>query len=274
MSLKNITDTITSHGLLPNKKLGQHFLFDTGIIDRIVNIVSGLDQKIILEIGPGPGGLTSSLLQHGAKKVIAIEVDPRCIKVLTPLVELFPNRLEILNTDAIIFREEDYSNDKMTIVSNLPYNIGTLLLLKWLDKINLFDEIVVMLQKEVISRICAKPGTHHYGRLSVICQWLCDVEHIFDVEPEYFIPPPKVASSIVRLKPRSKALFGCKQKTLEKVCEHAFGMRRKMLKSSLKRLMPDAENVLLSLYINPQFRAEQLTIEEFCKIASYIDSIA
>lgn len=269
---KNIFDIISSNRISPNKKLGQHFLFDIGIIDKIVNTVPNLRYKTILEIGPGPGGLTSSLLQHGAKKVIAVEVDQRCIDVLNQLATAFPNKLRVLNTDATILKEEELGFNKLTIVANLPYNIGTHLLIKWLNKIQLFDEIVIMLQKEVAVRICAKPNTKNYGRLSIMSQWVCEVDLLFDVEPEYFVPPPKVLSSVVRLKPRMQPLFTCSKLALEKVCEHAFGMRRKMIKSSLKRLIPDIEKVLLELSINPQYRAEQLTIKEFCKIARFIDS--
>lgn len=269
--LPSLKEVIQKHNLLPDKNLGQHFLLDSSITDQIVLAVGSLKGKTILEIGPGPGGLTRSILASEAEKVVAIETDIRCIAALLEIRAIAGERLEVIQDDALKFDETTVSNQKFTIIANLPYNIGTLLLLKWLEKPEFFESIVVMLQKELVDKIVAQPKTKSYGRLSVLCQWLCEAESIFNVEPFHFYPPPKVDSAVIMLNPRIKPLYACNRKILERVTTQAFGMRRKVIRTSLKGILgPDAEEKLRALDINPMSRAEELSVEQFCKIANNI----
>lgn len=263
--LPSLRSTIKDFGLEPNKKMGQNFLLDTHITDQIINAVGDLTDKVVLEIGAGPGCLTRSILASNAKKIIAVETDVRCIAALEQLQLVSNGRLHIINGDALKIKENELGADKLTIISNLPYNIGTALMLKWLETPELYDSITVMLQKEVVDRICASTRTSDYGRLSVICQWLCHCESLFDIEPENFYPPPKVISSVVKLVPRATPLFTCDRNKLEKITQQAFGMRRKMLRSALKPLFAEAD--IIKAGIDPTMRAEELTIEEFCRLA-------
>ena len=268
-SLPPLREVVRKHKLLPDKKLGQHFLLDSSITDQIVLSAGSLKGKFILEIGPGPGGLTRSLLASQAEKVVAVETDARCIAALNEIKTITGDRLEVINTDALKFDESSITNEKITIIANLPYNIGTALLLKWLERPQLFDSIIIMLQKEVVDKMIAQPKAKNYGRLSILCQWLCEVETVFDLEPFYFYPPPKVDSSVIRLVPRTKLIYPCERKLLERITAQAFGMRRKIIKTSLKGILgSDAAEKLGSLGINPNCRAEELSVEQFCRIAN------
>ena len=217
----------------------------------------------VIEIGPGPGGLTRALLETGARKVLAVEKDSRCVAALRELSASYPGRLEVIEADALGTDVQALTSPPRRVVANLPYNIATPLLLGWLRRITDFDGLTLMFQKEVAGRLVAQPGGKAYGRLSVITQWLAEVRHEFNVSKQVFTPPPKVASSVVSVIPRPAPLAPADWQALETVTAAAFGQRRKMLRSSLKPLGLD----LGALGIEPTVRAEDLSVEEFCAIA-------
>ncbi len=266
-SLPSIKDTVKIYGIKPDKKLGQNFLFDLGITDQIVISAGDLTGKTVLEIGPGPGALTRSILASNAHKVFAVEMDERCISGLKELERLSDSRLEVLKNDALQIKESDLTTDKIYVIANLPYNIGTALIFKWLDNLNLFSGFTLMLQKEVVERICAKPSNHDYGKLSILIQIKATTEKVFDVDPEFFFPPPKVTSSIIRIIPREKAIHEFNEDRLEKILKAAFSHRRKMIRTTLNSVFPNIEETLLQLNINPTSRAEDLSPIEYCKLS-------
>lgn len=271
-NLPSIRELIKIHKLAPEKKLGQNFLMDQSITDHIVNYSCDLTGKTVLEIGPGPGLLTRSLLYSKAKKIFAIERDDRCIKALKHLEEISEGRLELIAEDALRFDENSLTKEKLIIIANLPYNIGTALLLKWLENINKFEHIIIMLQKEVVLRLIADEKDSHYGRLSILVQLLCDTEALFDIDPSNFYPAPKVISTVVRLTPLTKQRYDCNIATLAKITAAAFGQRRKMLRSSLKSIFPNPDEILESIGIDSKKRAEHVSVKEFTLIANKLDS--
>jgi 16S rRNA (adenine1518-N6/adenine1519-N6)-dimethyltransferase len=221
----------------------------------------------VLEVGPGPGGLTRALLAAGAARVIAIERDPRCIAALMELAAAAPDRLEVIEADALRLDIAQLGVDRLVAVANLPYNIGTPLLLRWLDRIELFESLVLMFQREVAERLAAAPGTAAYGRLSVLVQWLCEVRIALHLPGRAFVPPPQVASSLVQLTPRPRPLAPADKPTLERVLAAAFGQRRKMLRVSLKSLTDDPSALLEAAGVPATARAEEIDIEGFCRLA-------
>ena len=221
----------------------------------------------MLEVGPGPGGLTRALLAAGAARVIAIERDRRCIAALSELAAAAPGRLELIEADALRVDVADLGVDHIVAISNLPYNIGTPLLLKWLDRVALFDQLVLMFQREVAERLAAAPGSGAYGRPSVLVQWLCEVEIVMHLPGGAFVPPPQVASSLVRLTPRSQPLAPADKRSLERVLAAAFGQRRKMLRVSLRSLRIDAAELLAAAEVPPTARAEEIDVLGFCRLA-------
>ncbi len=266
-NLPPLRDVIAAHDLRAEKKLGQNFLLDSNITDKIAQSAGNLTEKTVFEIGPGPGGLTRSLLKAGAKKVIAVEFDPRAVAALQDLINRAEGRLTVIEGDAL---KTDLSalapKGPRAIVANLPYNIATPLLINWLRQIyeeNAFSSMTLMFQKEVVQRICAAPGTKSYGRLSVLSQWLCDCRRAFDLPPSAFTPPPKVTSSIVQLTPKALPEKQPDFKSVEKLTAAAFGQRRKMIRSSLKDYLPALEKA----GIDPTLRAEQLSISQFIALA-------
>ena len=261
-----LRDVIKRYGLGARKSFGQHFLLDLNLCARIARAAGNLAGVNVIEIGPGPGGLTRALLDAGAGTLTAIERDSRCINALAELSAAHPERLKIIEADALDIDVTALTPKPRRIVANLPYNVATPLLLGWLGQITAFDGLTLMFQKEVAERLTAKPGSKSYGRLSIITQWLCEARHEFNVSKQAFTPPPKVASSIVTLIPRAKPLAQADQKSLEAVTAQAFGQRRKMLRSSLKTLNLD----FAALGIEPTARAEELTVEQFCAIANTI----
>jgi 16S rRNA (adenine1518-N6/adenine1519-N6)-dimethyltransferase len=263
MTLPSIAAHAKIHGITPQKKLGQNFIFDASLCDKIVRAAPSLKKHHVLEIGPGPGGLTRSILETQPLKLTVIEKDPRCLALLEDIKALYPN-LEVIQGDALRINLESLEALKLIIISNLPYNIGTELLFRWLDYADLVESMTLMLQKEVVERICAKHGSKIYGKLSVMCQVMADVRKEFDVSPKAFYPEPKVHSSIVTIKP--KALLPSKA-IIEKVREithFAFIGRRKMLRSSLKFI---PESVFTDLGIDTQSRAENVSPDEYLKLA-------
>ena len=272
-TLPPLREIIETHGLAARKSLGQHFLLDTNLTDKIARAAGPMDGVTVMEVGPGPGGLTRSLLAQGAQ-VIAIEQDARFIKALSSLSEAYPGRLHLIEDDALKIDEMAHlaNHDTRTtkLVSNLPYNVGTALLIKWLSIESWppwYASMTLMFQKEVADRITAHPGSKSYGRLSVLCQWRCQVDKVFDVPARAFTPPPKVDSSVVHFTPNPHAQDHQIFLALEKVTQAAFGQRRKMLRASLKSVFPSALETLEQLEIDPTLRAENLTIPDFEALA-------
>jgi len=258
------------HGIEPSKKLGQNFLFDISLCEKIARGAGDIEGKIILEVGPGPGGLTRAILGYKPSKLIVIEKDSRCSALIEDIKAIYP-ALELINGDALDIKLSDLDNSmKITIIANLPYNVGTELVFRWLDEIKNIDSITVMLQKEVVDRICAKPGTKTYGRLSIMCQLRCEVEKLFDVSKEAFYPPPKVTSSVVHMVPKENQLSGELVDMVRNITQIAFSARRKMIKGALQKLSPDIENILKVAAISPTLRAENLSIEDYIKIATVL----
>jgi 16S rRNA (adenine1518-N6/adenine1519-N6)-dimethyltransferase len=258
---------IARFGLRADKRLGQHFLLDPMLLAKIARAAGDLRGRTVLEVGPGPGGLTRALLDAGAARVIAIERDPRCIAALLELAAKAAPRLEVIEADALTFDLADLGADRIIAVANLPYNIGTALLLQWLDRIDRFEALTLMFQREVAERLAAPPGAPAYGRLSVIVQWLCDVRILLHLPARAFVPPPQVASSLVGLRPRGQPLAPADKPTLERVLAAAFGKRRKMLRASLKSLIPDPGRLLEAAGVPPTARAEEIDVAGFCRLA-------
>jgi len=275
-SLPPLREVIRRHGLSARKSLGQNFLLDLNLAMRIARTAGPLDGVTVLEIGPGPGGLTRALLALGASLVIAIECDERAIAAIEEIAAHYPGRLEIIAADALNFDPWAHSPfDRARIVANLPYNIATALLVKWLSVEPWppwYDSAVLMFQREVAERIVAQHGSSSYGRLSVLAQWRCEARIAFDVNASAFVPPPKVKSSLVRFVPRATPL-PCDRATLEAVTQAAFGQRRKMLRSSLRTLDVDAAALLANAGIAPTRRAEELAVEEFCALARALSGL-
>jgi 16S rRNA (adenine1518-N6/adenine1519-N6)-dimethyltransferase len=269
-ALPSLREVIRAHGLSARKSLGQNFLLDLNLIDRIARAAGPLDGVQVVEIGPGPGGLTRALLAHGAARVIGIERDERCVAALEELHAREPGRLTIVSGDALEVDPRAHLGPGPTrIVANLPYNIATPLLVRWLmrDWPPWFDSLVLMFQREVAERIVAAPDSEHYGRLAVLAGWRTEAKILFDINRSAFVPPPKVTSSVVRLVPRPAPL-ACDPKALERVTAAAFGQRRKMLRQSLRTLGGDTAALLARTGIEPTKRAEELTVAEFVSLAN------
>ncbi len=271
-ALPPLREVIAAHGLNARKRLGQHFLLDLNLTAKIARAAGPLSEVTVLEVGPGPGGLTRALLSEGAKRVIAVERDPRCIEALKPLVAACPGRLEVLEADALTLEETTLPGliPPVRIVANLPYNISTALLVKWLATEKWppwYDNMTLMFQKEVAERLQAHPGTRTYGRLSVLAQWRCQVHSLFDIPARAFTPPPKVDSSLVHLTPRAQDQPSALAAAMMRVTAAAFGQRRKMLRSSLRRLGPDSAALLEAAGLDPTQRAEQIDIAGYERLA-------
>jgi 16S rRNA (adenine1518-N6/adenine1519-N6)-dimethyltransferase len=274
--LPPLRDVIERHGLAAKKSLGQNFLFDLNLTRRIARAALPIDNCTIVEIGPGPGGLTRALLLEGAQHIIAIERDERAIAALAEIQQAYPERLTVVSGDALKQNWTQLVSGPAKIVANLPYNIATPLLIQWLSGAwpPWYQSLTLMFQKEVAMRIAAAPGSDDYGRLSVLCQWRCQAKRLFDVNRSAFTPPPKITSSIVQLVPRPDPQPACRIESLEQITAAAFGQRRKMLRSSLKSVFDDAEHVLTAVGIDPQKRAEELTIAQFGELAMALQSRA
>jgi 16S rRNA (adenine1518-N6/adenine1519-N6)-dimethyltransferase len=262
-----LREVIARHGLGARKALGQNFLLDLNLTGRIARAAAPLDGIEVCEIGPGPGGLTRALLAAGAGRVVAIERDERCVAALAELAEAYPGRLEIVAGDALELDPAALTAAPRKIVANLPYNIATPLLLRWLPGIAAYESLTLMFQKEVALRLAAAPRSKDYGRLSVVTQWLAEPLLQFDIPPRAFVPPPKVTSTVVRLLPRPQPLAPCRREDLERVTASAFGQRRKMLRQSLKSLGGDPGPLLEAAGIPPTARAEEIGVEGFCALA-------
>ena len=267
--LPPLREVIRASGLSAKKSLGQNFLLDLNLTARIARAGGALQGVTVVEVGPGPGGLTRALLAEGARRVIAIERDDRAIAALEEIAARYPGRIEIVPGDALEFNARGHLNgERARVIANLPYNIATALLIGWLTEPwpPWYDALVLMFQREVALRIVAAPGSKTYGRLSVLANWRCETKMLFDVAPSAFVPPPKVTSSVVRLTPRPVP-FACDSAALQRVTEAAFGQRRKMLRQSLKSLGVDALALLQAAGIEPTARAEEIPVEGFVELA-------
>ena len=268
--LPPLREVIRQHGLRAKKSLGQNFLLDLNLTARIARAAGPVDGVDVVEVGPGPGGLTRALLAAGARRVIAVERDDRAIAALEQIAGRYPGRLEIVAGDALDFDAAPLVGDAPArVVANLPYNIATALLVRWLALEPWppwYDRLVLMFQREVAERIVATSGSKSYGRLSVLVGWRCEARIRFDVAGKAFVPPPKVTSSLVELVPRKKPLV-CERRALERVTEAAFGQRRKMLRQSLKSLGTEPLALLEAAGIEPTARAEDVPVEGFVALA-------
>ena len=261
-----LSAVIAYYGLQPRRALGQHFLLDPSLCGKIARAAQPGTPTVILEVGPGPGGLTRALLAAGAARVVAVEKDRRCVAALGELSAHCPGRLEIVEGDALAFDIAALGSARVGIVANLPYNVGTRLLLRWLERVERIESMTLMFQKEVAARITATGG-RDYGGLSVRAQWLCSCERLFDVSPRAFVPPPGVVSTVVRLVPRAIPLAPADPDALDAVTRAAFGQRRKMLRRALHGLTPEPLALLRSAGISPEARAEMLSVADFCALA-------
>jgi 16S rRNA (adenine1518-N6/adenine1519-N6)-dimethyltransferase len=273
--LPPLREVIATHGLTAKKSLGQNFLLDLNLTAKIARQAGDLSASDVLEVGPGPGGLTRGLLAEGARKVLAVEKDARAMGPLAEIAAHYPGRLEVLNADALAIDPTAYLTPPIRVVANLPYNIGTELLVRWLTPKSwppFWQSLTLMFQKEVANRIVAKPGSKAYGRLAILAQWRTDARVVLELPPEAFTPPPKVHSAVVHFVALPEPRFPARAATLQHLTATAFQQRRKMLRASLKGLHPEIERVLESVDIKPTSRAEEIDLEHFCALARALDA--
>ncbi|MCB5176101.1 16S rRNA (adenine(1518)-N(6)/adenine(1519)-N(6))-dimethyltransferase RsmA [Microvirga lenta] len=273
--LPPLREVVRAHGLMAKKSLGQNFLFDLNLTSRIARSAGPLEDATIIEVGPGPGGLTRAILAAGAKRVIAIERDSRCMPVLAEIAAHYPGRLEVVEADALEFDPRPMvGKGTVRIISNLPYNVGTALLTGWLTTESWppwWSSLTLMFQREVAERIVAdESDPKDYGRLGVLCGWRTQARILFDVPPSAFVPPPKITSSVVHLTPRPEPL-PCRIGALEAVTRAAFGQRRKMLRQSLKSITPDPSAVIAAAGLEEKTRAENVPVEGYVALANALD---
>ncbi len=269
-SLPPLREVIETHQLLARKSLGQNFLLDLNLTAKIARQAGDLSECDVLEIGPGPGGLTRGLLAEGARRVLAVEKDSRCIPALAEISDAYPGRLQVIEGDALEVNPLTHLTPPIRIAANLPYNVGTELLVRWLTPKAwppFWQSLTLMFQREVAERIVAVPGSKAYGRLALLAQWRADARIVLSLPPEAFSPPPKVHSAVVHLKALEAPRYPADAGTLNKVVAAAFNQRRKMLRASLKSVSPDIEDHLNAVGIPPTERAEQVGLEDFCALA-------
>ncbi len=271
--LPPLREVIAAHGLAARKALGQNFLLDLNLTGRIARTAGDLGACDVLEIGPGPGGLTRALLTEGARKVLAIERDERCLPALAEIAAVWPGRLQVIEGDALRIDPLAHLTPPVQVVANLPYNVGTELLVRWMTPAQwppFWTGMTLMFQKEVAERIVARPGSKAYGRLAVLVQWRADARIAFELPPRAFTPPPKVTSAVVRIERLEAPRFPADPQILQRVTALAFGQRRKMLRASLRPLGGDVEALLTEAGIPPTERAEQVSLEGFCRLARLV----
>ena len=272
-NLPPLKDVISKYEIRAKKSLGQNFLLDLNLTSKIARYAGNLKQSDVLEIGPGPGGLTRSLLNEGARQVVSIEKDNRCIAALEEIQSLFPGRLKLLQGDALTMNVTQYLTYPIKIIANLPYNIGTELLVRWLNSKNwpsFWQSMTLMFQKEVANRIVARPGSKAYGRLSVMSQWRCNTKIAFNIPATAFTPPPKVESAVVHFEALNEPKFPAEVDKLEFVVSKAFNQRRKMLRGALKGHFINVEEGLFSIGVLPTKRAENITVQEYCAMSQIL----
>jgi 16S rRNA (adenine1518-N6/adenine1519-N6)-dimethyltransferase len=269
-NLPPLRDVIETHELRARKSLGQNFLLDLNLTAKIARQAGDLTGCDVLEIGPGPGGLTRGLLSEGARRVLAIEKDPRCLPALAEISDAYPDRLQVIEGDALEIDPLQFLKPPIRVAANLPYNVGTELLVRWLtpkDWPPYWQSLTLMFQREVAHRIVAEPGSKAYGRLALLAQWRADAQIVLNLPPEAFTPPPKVSSAVVHLTALPQPRFPADAAVLNRVVAAAFNQRRKMLRAALKGVAPDIEDRLLAAGIQPTERAEQVSLEGFCALA-------
>ncbi|MDX1780429.1 MAG: 16S rRNA (adenine(1518)-N(6)/adenine(1519)-N(6))-dimethyltransferase RsmA [Thalassovita sp.] len=269
-NLPPLREVIDTHGIAAKKSLGQNFLLDLNLTAKIARLAGDLSECDVLEIGPGPGGLTRGLLAEGARKVLAIEKDSRCMPALEEIAAAYPDRLQVINGDALEVDPLQHLTPPIRIAANLPYNVGTELLVRWLTPKEwppFWTSLTLMFQKEVAERIVAEPGSKAYGRLAILAQWRTEARIVLHLPPEAFNPPPKVHSAVVNLTALPEPRFPADPKKLEQVVARAFNQRRKMLRAALKGMAPDIEDRLIASGIKPTDRAETVGLEQFCALA-------
>ncbi|WP_136635515.1 16S rRNA (adenine(1518)-N(6)/adenine(1519)-N(6))-dimethyltransferase RsmA [Pseudooceanicola onchidii] len=268
--LPPLREVIAQHGLAAKKSLGQNFLLDLNLTAKIARQAGDLTGCDVLEIGPGPGGLTRGLLAEGARRVLAIEKDARCLPALAEVAAAYPGRLEVVNGDALDIDPLTQLTPPIRVAANLPYNVGTELLVRWLTPPEwppFWQSLTLMFQREVADRIVATPGSKAYGRLALLASWRADARIVINLPPEAFSPPPKVSSAVVHLTALPEPRYPADPKVLERVVAMAFNQRRKMLRAALKGLGPDIEDRLVAAGIKPTDRAETVSLEQFCALA-------
>ena len=269
-ALPSLSRVIAAHGLSARKSMGQNFLLDLNLTSKIARQAGDLSACDVLEIGPGPGGLTRGLLAEGARRVLAIEKDARCLAALAEVAEAAGGRLQVIHGDALQVDPLQHLTPPIRVVANLPYNVGTELLVRWLTPADwppFWTSLTLMFQREVAERIVAVPGSKAYGRLALLAQWRADPRIVLHLPPEAFTPPPKVSSAVVHLTARAAPRFPADPKILERVVAKAFNQRRKMLRAALKGAAPDIEDRLIAAGIAPTDRAETVDLERFCALA-------
>ena len=273
--LPPLREVIAAHGLSAKKALGQNFILDLNLTSRIARAAGDLAGSDILEVGPGPGGLTRGLLAEGARKVVAVEKDPRCLPALAEIAAHYPGRLEVIQGDALEVDLSGRLSRPVRIVANLPYNVGTELLIRWLSPPEwppFWTSLTLMFQREVAERIVARAGDDAYGRLAILAQWRAEPRIVLDLPPQAFVPPPKVSSAVVHLDALPAPRFPADARTLSRVTAAAFGQRRKMLRASLRGLSPDIEAHLEAVGVPPTERAERVPLEAFCALARRLET--
>jgi len=270
-ALPPLRETIAAHDLDAKKRFGQHFLLDLNLTRRIARAAAPLNEGTVIEVGPGPGGLTRALLLEGAASVVAVELDRRAIGALRELEAAADGHLALVEADALQVEPAALGPAPRRIVANLPYNVSTPLLVRWLHAADDLTDMVLMFQKEVVDRLVASPRSKDYGRLSVLAQHVCEVRRLFDIPASAFVPPPKVVSSVARLTPRPAADRLADLRPLERLTAAAFGQRRKMLRGSLAGLFGDPTAVLTELGLSPTARAEELSVADFVRLAGRLD---
>ncbi|MGY6705846.1 16S rRNA (adenine(1518)-N(6)/adenine(1519)-N(6))-dimethyltransferase RsmA [Roseinatronobacter sp.] len=269
-ALPPLRDVIRTHDLRAKKSFGQNFLLDLNLTARIARAAGDLQNCDILEVGPGPGGLTRGLLAEGARSVLAIEKDPRCLPALAEIAGAYPGRLQIIEGDALAVDPLAHLTPPVKVVANLPYNVGTELLIRWMTPAQwppFWDSLTLMFQREVAERIVARPGSKAYGRLALMVQWRADARVVLHLPPEAFTPPPKVSSAVVHITRLTEPRFPADARVLETVVAAAFNQRRKMLRAALRGLHPQIEDLLQQVGIAPTARAEEIGLEGFCALA-------
>ncbi len=273
--LPPLREVIRAHDLVAKRQLGQNFILDLNLTAKIARSAGDLSGCDVLEVGPGPGGLTRGLLAEGARRVLAVEKDARCLPALQEIAAAAPGRLEVLLGDALQVDVRAHLTPPIKVVANLPYNVGTELLIRWLSPPvwpPYWTSLTLMFQKEVAERIVAKPSSAHYGRLALLAQWRCNVAIVMTLPPEAFTPAPKVHSAVVQLTALPGTRFPCDFVVLQRITAMAFGQRRKMLRSSLKGMRPGIEALLESVGIAPTARAEEIGLEAFCALARAVQA--
>lgn len=274
--LPPLSEVIQTHGLAAKKSLGQNFLLDLNLTAKIARQAGDLSDCDVLEIGPGPGGLTRGLLAEGARRVLAIEKDPRCLPALDEISQAYPNRLQVIEGDALDIDPLAHLTPPIRVSANLPYNVGTELLVRWLtprDWPPFWESLTLMFQREVAQRIVAEPGSKAYGRLAILAQWRADARIVINLPPEAFSPPPKVSSAVVHLTALAEPRYPADAATLSRIVAAGFNQRRKMLRASLKGVAPNIQDHIEAAGLKPTDRAEQISLEGFCALARQINPV-